>query len=161
MAQHLAPQRVPRPVPRPANLVPPVPAGLDVPEGFGRRGAVEGMYDGLDIQDETGDYGALGRGPRRRDPSEIVLHQTDSRSGDSTRETYAQRIRNGQHTGAHYLIDENGETSLTLKADLNNHGFTVYQGEGDAEEVLMSFESQDADLPTGSTFHDDRNGAAT
>ena len=117
MAQQLAPQRVPRPVPRPADLVPLAPAQVDVPEGFGRRGAVEGMYEGLDIQDETADYGALGRGPRRRDPSEIVLHQTDSQTGDSTRDTYAQRIRNGQHTGAHYLIDENGETSLTVPTD--------------------------------------------
>jgi len=33
------------------------------------------------------------------------------------------------------------EASATLKADLKNHGFTVYHGNGKDEEVLMSFES--------------------
>lgn len=33
------------------------------------------------------------------------------------------------------------EVSLTLKADLSDHSFTVYQDDGAGEEVLMSFES--------------------
>jgi sucrose phosphorylase len=33
------------------------------------------------------------------------------------------------------------EATATLKADLRQHSFTVYQGEGTDEEVLMSFES--------------------
>ncbi len=59
-----------------------------------------------------------------------------------------------------HLRWRHGDASLTLKADLTNHGFTVYQGQGDAEEALMSFESPDLDLPAGAIFHDDRNGAA-
>ncbi len=33
------------------------------------------------------------------------------------------------------------EATATLKADLRNHSFTVYQGDGTNEEILMSFES--------------------
>jgi sucrose phosphorylase len=33
------------------------------------------------------------------------------------------------------------EATATLKADLRNHSFTVYQGDATNEEVLMSFES--------------------
>jgi len=33
------------------------------------------------------------------------------------------------------------EATVTLKADLHKHSFTVYQGDGTDEEVLMSFES--------------------
>ena len=33
------------------------------------------------------------------------------------------------------------KASATLKADLRNHDFTVYHGDGTNEEVLMSFES--------------------
>ena len=33
------------------------------------------------------------------------------------------------------------KATATLKADLRNHSFTVYQGDGSDEEVLMSFES--------------------
>lgn len=33
------------------------------------------------------------------------------------------------------------EVTVTLKADLYNHSFTVYQNEGAGEEILMSFES--------------------
>ena len=37
---------------------------------------------------------------------------------------------------------QHAEASATLKADLYNHSFTVYQGNASEEEVLMSFESQ-------------------
>lgn len=33
------------------------------------------------------------------------------------------------------------EVTLTLKADLSNHSFTVYQDDGNGEKILMSFES--------------------
>ena len=33
------------------------------------------------------------------------------------------------------------KATATLKADLRNHSFTVYQGDGNGEEVLMSFEA--------------------
>jgi sucrose phosphorylase len=33
------------------------------------------------------------------------------------------------------------EASVTLKADLRNHSFTIYQGSGNDEEILMAFES--------------------
>jgi len=36
---------------------------------------------------------------------------------------------------------QHAEASATLKADLRNHSFTVYQGNAGDEEVLMSFES--------------------
>ncbi len=34
------------------------------------------------------------------------------------------------------------DATATLKADLRNHSFTVYQGDGSKEDVLMSFEPQ-------------------
>ena len=36
---------------------------------------------------------------------------------------------------------QHSEVTLTLKADLADHGFTVFQNNGDGEKVLMSFES--------------------
>jgi sucrose phosphorylase len=33
------------------------------------------------------------------------------------------------------------EATISLKADLSSHSFTVYQGEGDDEKVLLSFDS--------------------
>jgi hypothetical protein len=32
------------------------------------------------------------------------------------------------------------EATVTLKADLRDHSFTIYQGDGSSEEVVMSFE---------------------
>ena len=61
-------------------------------------------------------FGALGYG-QLRDPSEVVLHQTDSSTADSTRGAYDNRVKNGQHIGAHYLIGKDGETSLTVPTD--------------------------------------------
>lgn len=97
----LAPDRVPRPRPRPANLGPRTP----------------GMYDGMDMRDETGSFGRLGTRQRRGDPSEVVLHQTASDDADSTRRAYEQRIQQGSSIGAHYLIDQDGATSLTVPTD--------------------------------------------
>ncbi|MCW8924221.1 MAG: glycosidase, partial [Gammaproteobacteria bacterium] len=33
------------------------------------------------------------------------------------------------------------DVSVTLKANLSNHDFTIYQDDGTGEQVLMSFES--------------------
>ena len=46
-------------------------------------------------------------------------------------------------TGPHllHISWQHPEATATLKADLRNHSFTVYQGDGTDEEVLMSFES--------------------
>ncbi len=98
---HLAPNRVPRPQPRPDNLGP----------------RTEGMYPGMGMRDETARFGALGRRQRRGDPSEVVLHQTSAANADSTRRGYDQRIRQGSSIGAHYLIDRDGDTSLTVPTD--------------------------------------------
>ena len=129
-----APQTSPRPMPRPANRGPQqvgqhqqLPTGADVPIPQRRpqprpadlRGPPQtpGLYDGLYITDETGTYGALGRTQRRGDPTEVILHQTGSNDADSARRAYSQRIREGSSIGAHYLIDREGETSLTVPTD--------------------------------------------
>jgi len=46
-------------------------------------------------------------------------------------------------TGSHllHISWQHPEATVTLKADLRKHSFTVYQGDGTDEEVLMSFES--------------------
>ena len=38
------------------------------------------------------------------------------------------------------------EATATLKADLRDHSFTVYRGDGVSEEILMSFDASDGDL---------------
>jgi sucrose phosphorylase len=38
------------------------------------------------------------------------------------------------------------EATARLKADLRDHSFTVYRGDGVSEEILMSFDASDADL---------------
>ncbi len=93
---------IPRPRPRPPNLQ------TDRPEG---------MYDGLDMHDETAQFGALGTRQRNGDPSEVVVHQTASNDADSTRRGYADRIARGSSIGAHYLIEKDGDTSLTVPTD--------------------------------------------
>ena len=40
-----------------------------------------------------------------------------------------------------HICWQHPEATATLKANLRNHSFTVYQGDGTDEEVLMSFES--------------------
>ncbi len=40
-----------------------------------------------------------------------------------------------------HITWQHPKATATLKADLRNHSFTVYQGDGSDEEVLMSFES--------------------
>jgi hypothetical protein len=39
-----------------------------------------------------------------------------------------------------HITWQHPEATATLKADLRNHSFTVYQSDGENEDVLMSFE---------------------
>ncbi|MFK7927816.1 MAG: N-acetylmuramoyl-L-alanine amidase [Myxococcota bacterium] len=69
------------------------------------------------MKNETARFGKLGRNPRGRDPSGVVLHQTDTSTADQVRTAYDSRIKKGQTRGAHYLIDTDGTTSLTVPTD--------------------------------------------
>ena len=111
-----SPETSPRPRARPADLNT-QSAGPQTPEGYGEQGTTPGMYAGLGIEDRTDDFGDLGARKRRNDPNEVILHQTMSTSGESTEDAYAQRVQRGEHVGAHYLIDEEGQTSLTVPTD--------------------------------------------
>ena len=48
-----------------------------------------------------------------------------------------------------HIVWRHPDATATLKADLVNHGFTVYQGNGKGEEVLMSFTSRGMEINTG------------
>lgn len=118
MAAHIqshAPTNSARPVRRPDDLAI-QPATAD-------PGPVStGMYPNLGMVDETAEFGALARRDRRQDVSEVILHQTDSDTAAQTRAAYTNRIEgdpnsDARHTGAHYLIDEDGQTSLTVPTD--------------------------------------------
>lgn len=85
------------------------------PEGLGPQ--TPGIYPGLGIQDETARFGRLGRRARPGAPSEVTLHQTDTDTADQVRDAYDQRVRAGRSIGAHYLIDKDGSTSLTVPTD--------------------------------------------
>ncbi len=117
-SRRTAPTTSLRPRARPDDLAeryaPPQP---QIPEQYGKAGPTAGMYDGLGIEDKTDEFGELGAKQRRGDPSEVILHQTMSETGASTEGAYENRIKKGSHTGAHYLIDEEGETSLTVPTD--------------------------------------------
>ena len=113
----LAPEKVPRPRPRPENLGVLAGREAETPPDFGEKGTTPGMYEGLGMDDKTDEFGRLGARNRRGPPSDVILHQTMSTSGESTESAYSSRIKNGDHTGAHYLIDEDGGTSLTVPTD--------------------------------------------
>jgi sucrose phosphorylase len=53
------------------------------------------------------------------------------------------------------------EVTVTLKADLRDHSFTVYQGDGISEEVLMSFGASDSAVPVRVHPASDRSGYAS
>ncbi len=106
----------PIPRQRPADLGQ-QPLAPELPPDFAQQGTTPGMYEGLGMSDDTGEFGDLGARKRNGDPTGVILHQTMSTSGESTEQAYQQRIRNGKHVGAHYLIDENGDTSLTVPTD--------------------------------------------
>lgn len=114
--QRHAPLTSPRPKARPVEAGPDI-IGPTRPPDFAKTGDTPGMYDGLGIQDDTDKYGDLGVRDRNGAPSEVILHQTMSTTGASTEGAYASRIARGQHVGAHYLVDEQGDTSLTVPTD--------------------------------------------
>lgn len=99
----LAPRTSVRPQARPADL--------------DTTSRTPGVFPEPGVQDETARFGKLGRRQRRGDPSEIVLHQTDSDTADQVRDAYDQRVRQGGSIAAHYLIDKDGSTSLTVPTD--------------------------------------------
>jgi hypothetical protein len=76
-----------------------------------------GMYPELGMTDETASYGDLGVRDMKGGPEGVVLHRTESPTVESTYNAYDDRIDNGQHIGAHYLIGKEGETSLTVPTD--------------------------------------------
>lgn len=73
-----------------------------------------GVYPG--VKDITAEYGALADG-KRASTQGVVLHRTESSSAASTLAGYKDRINQGTHIGAQYLIDTKGETSLVTPLD--------------------------------------------
>lgn len=84
------------------------------PPGLALGPQTPGMYPQIGMQDETDRFKGLGAHPRRGDPSGVILHQTDSHDGDAVRRAYDQRIQQGSSVAAHYLIDKDGTTGLTV-----------------------------------------------
>jgi LysM repeat protein len=77
-----------------------------------------GVYRDLTVTDRTSSYYDLSSGNLAHGAVQnIVLHQTDSRTQQSTLDVYQQRIRASSHIGAQYLIGETGEISLVVPAD--------------------------------------------
>jgi hypothetical protein len=76
-----------------------------------------GLYSDLGVKDETQEFGDLASRDRTGDPRGVVLHRTESPSMESARNSYRDQIAHGNHVGAHYLIGENGDTSLTVPTD--------------------------------------------
>lgn len=82
-----------------AQKVPPKPAGL---------------YPG--VTDLTGTYGKLAVG-KRPETQGVVLHRTETPTAQGALNAYNGRIKNGEHVGAQYLIDEVGKQNLVTPAD--------------------------------------------
>jgi N-acetyl-anhydromuramyl-L-alanine amidase AmpD len=76
-----------------------------------------GVFPGLGIVDETKTFAKLSAGKRKGKPQGAVLHRTESPSMKSTRNGYQTRMDKGSHIGAHYLIGQDGSTSLTVPTD--------------------------------------------
>lgn len=79
----------------------------------------QGLYKDLGVVDETKDFGALAMGARDEKTRGVVLHRTESSSAEGARDAYRSRVKAGQHVGAHYLVDTDGTTSLTVPTDKN------------------------------------------
>jgi hypothetical protein len=76
-----------------------------------------GLYPGLGITDETSEFGSLASRDRTEAVRGVVVHRTESSTMESTRDAYRERQKQGDHVGAHYLIGQAGETSLTVPTD--------------------------------------------
>ena len=113
----------------------------------------------LDLFAGTNDYAAAKRGRTagHKEINRTTLKIIDIESGLKRPIVQDQleliRLRNTSpafagemkifETEAHrlHVSWQHPEATATLKADLRSHSFTVYQGNGAGEEVLMSFES--------------------
>lgn len=105
-------QAVPVPRARPQQLAAPQQQAAPAPAP-----ATPGVYPNLGIRDETAEFGDLASGERTEDIDGIIVHRTESPTMESTRNAYRTQIENGNHVGAHYLIGQDGETSLTVPTD--------------------------------------------
>lgn len=77
----------------------------------------QGLFTDLGVKDETKEFGALSSGDRTQDIRGVIVHRTESSTMESTRNSYRTQIEKGNHTGAHFLIGKEGETSLTVPTD--------------------------------------------
>ena len=116
----------------------------------------------LDLFAGTNDYAAAERGRTagHKEINRTTLKMIDIEEGlkrSVVRDQLALiRLRNtsAAFKGEMKVIDsephllhiswQHPEATLTLNADLNDHSFTVYQGEGDNEKVLLSFQGESA-----------------
>ena len=112
----------------------------------------------LDLFAGTNDYVAAERGRTagHKEINRTTLQLIDIESGLKRAivrdqiELIRLRNRSPAFTGEMEIFDtephllhiswQHPEATATLKADLRNHSFTVYQGDGTDEEILMSFE---------------------
>jgi sucrose phosphorylase len=113
----------------------------------------------LDLFAGTNDYVAAERGRTagHKEINRTTLQLIDIESGLKRAivrdqiELIRLRNRSPAFTGEMEIFDtephllhiswQHPEATATLKADLRNHSFTVYQGDGTGKDVLMSFES--------------------
>ncbi|HET9227500.1 MAG TPA: LysM peptidoglycan-binding domain-containing protein, partial [Thermoanaerobaculia bacterium] len=98
------------------DLKKPVSVGTET--GWIERSATTmslGDFQGPKIEDLTGTYGKLSAGDLdESDVNNVILHQTGGTSGAGTLSSYGGRIKSGSTVGAHYLIDESGNTKLVV-----------------------------------------------
>ena len=82
-----------------------------------------GVFRDLGVTDRTRELGDLARANlAHRDVHNIVLHETESPSQQSTMDGYRERIGRHSDIGAQYLIGETGEISLITDIDrLTSH----------------------------------------
>lgn len=78
-----------------------------------------GLFPNLGMKDETGDFGKMSSGNRTVPTAGIVEHRTESPTMESARNSYRKQVKTGGSIGAHYLIGQNGDTSLTVPTDKN------------------------------------------
>lgn len=76
-----------------------------------------GVFPGIPVMDLSGKFGALSSGPLAKSAvTSVILHRTGGSSAAALR-AYSDRIAEGSHVGAHYLIDEMGAVMLTVPID--------------------------------------------
>ncbi len=69
------------------------------------------------MQDETPAFGTMNKGARTQPVAGIVEHRTESPTMESARNSYRAQVKKGGSVGAHYLIGQDGATSLTVPTD--------------------------------------------